>query len=99
MTNKESLIQNLQNKITCKLSCYRTNCDKHNGKDTCTEAICKYADIITTCDGKYVTINNNGILHVLRNDEYWRHQDLIGDKYVLSLVQRIAELEEKYEKE
>ena len=53
---------------------------------------------IFTCDGKYKTINENGTLTVYRHGELWRKNDLIGDGYVLSLVQRIEELENKDKK-
>jgi Lar family restriction alleviation protein len=49
---------------------------------------------ISTCDGKYLTENNNGILTVLRHGKPW-NRNFNGDGYVLSLVQRIEELEEK----
>ncbi len=48
--------------------------------------------IIVTGSGKYRTENNNGILKVYRNDKEW-DRNLIGDKYILSLVERIEELE------
>lgn len=48
--------------------------------------------IIVTGDGKYTTTNNNGTLSVLRNNQYW-NRNFIGDGYVLSLVQRIEDLE------
>ena len=56
-----------------------------------------------TCDGKYTTTNDAGHLKVWRHDtecegEVWREEDLIGDGYVLSLVQRIEELEDEIHK-
>ena len=57
---------------------------------------------IVTGDGKYTTTNENGHLKVYRYikecPEVWREQDLIDDGYVLSLVQRIEELEEQLKK-
>lgn len=50
--------------------------------------------VIVTGDRKYETHNNNGRLTVLRNGQPWE-RNLIGDGYVLSLVQRIEELEEQ----
>jgi hypothetical protein len=52
---------------------------------------------IVTGDGKYVTIDQDGILRVFRNGAFdvWRGPDLVGDGYVLSLVQKIEDLEEK----
>jgi len=52
-----------------------------------------------TYDGKYTTTNDNGKLRVYRHDKeckkVWREDDLIGDGYVLSLVQRIEDLEDE----
>jgi hypothetical protein len=50
---------------------------------------------IKTGDGKYVTLEEAGHLRVYRNGvpSVWREDDLIGDGYVLSLVQRIEDLE------
>ena len=54
---------------------------------------------IITADGKYTTTNENGHLKVYRYKEedskIWREDSLIGDGYVLSLVQRIEELEDE----
>lgn len=47
---------------------------------------------IITGDGKYKTVNNNGILTVYRHGELWRKEGLLGDKYVLSLVHEIEDL-------
>lgn len=52
-------------------------------------------EIIYTDSKKYKTVNNNGLLTVYRNDELWMDKELIGNKYVLSLVHKILELEEK----
>lgn len=54
-------------------------------------------DRIVTGGGKYKTVNDNGRLYVYRNEIPWpeKEKDLIGDGYVLSLVQRIEELESK----
>lgn len=43
---------------------------------------------------KYEITNNNGILSVTRNGEQW-NRSLVGDKFVLALVERIEELETK----
>ena len=43
---------------------------------------------------KYEITNTNGILSVTRNGEFW-DRNLVGDKFVLALVQRIEELETK----
>ncbi len=44
-------------------------------------------------DGKYTVIHENGVnLHALRHGKPWR--DLPGDGLILSLVQRVEELEE-----
>jgi len=45
-------------------------------------------------NGKYCTENNNGILTVYRNGKEW-NRNLIGDGYVLSLIQRIEDLEDQ----
>jgi hypothetical protein len=50
--------------------------------------------IISTCDGKYKTENNNGILTVLRHNKPW-DRNFKGDSYVLSLVQKIEDIEEE----
>lgn len=47
---------------------------------------------IVTGEGKYITTNNNGVLSVLRNKVDW-NRNFLGDGYVLSLVQRIEDLE------
>ena len=55
-------------------------------------------EIIYTDNKKYKTVNNNGILTVYRNDELWMestHPNICGSKYILSLVQRIIELEKQ----
>jgi hypothetical protein len=54
---------------------------------------------ISLCDGKYSVINDNGKLIIHRHNERWpeKEKDYIGDGFVLSLVQKIEELEEKYE--
>lgn len=46
-------------------------------------------EIIYSDNGKYKTVNNNGILTVYRNGELWMDKELIGNKYILSLVQEI----------
>jgi len=55
-----------------------------------------------TANRKYITTNENGHLKVYRYEEecpeVWREEDLIGDKYVLSLVQRIEELEDEIQR-
>lgn len=52
---------------------------------------------ITVGDGKYTVSHNNGVgLKALRNGEEWR--ELSGDGLVLSMVQRIEELEEQVKK-
>lgn len=50
---------------------------------------------VVTCNNKYKTINDNGILSVYRYNELWKKDELIGDKYVLSLIQQIEQLEDK----
>ena len=53
---------------------------------------------IVTCGGKYRTVNSDGVLKVYRYEkttEPWRKADLVGDGYILSLVQRIEELEDE----
>lgn len=52
--------------------------------------------MISTADGKYKSKFEDGKITVLRHDKPWpeKDKDLIGDGYVLSLVQRIEELEE-----
>jgi hypothetical protein len=54
-------------------------------------------DRIKTGGGKYETGNDNGRLYVYRNGMPWleKEKDLVGDGYVLSLVQRIEDLESK----
>ena len=52
-------------------------------------------EVIYTDGKKYKTVNNNGILTVYRNEELWMDKELIGNKYVLSLVQRVYELEQE----
>jgi len=49
--------------------------------------------VTVTCGGKYKTINDNGKLTIYRNDFLW-NRNLNGDGYILSLVQRIEELED-----
>ena len=53
-------------------------------------------NIIYSCDDKYKTLNDNGKLLVWRNGKRWydKEKDLIGEGYVLSLVQKIEELQE-----
>lgn len=55
-------------------------------------------EIVYTDGKKYKTVNNNGVLTVYRHEELWMNRELIGNKYVLSLVQRIIELEEENKK-
>jgi len=52
--------------------------------------------MISTADGKYKTKFENGKITVLRHNQPWpeKDKDLIGDGYVLSLIQRIEDLEE-----
>jgi len=87
--------------------CYEDKCPYHcQDEPGCYEDECMVKgrmDPITikTCDGKYVTVSNMGHLKVYRHPEdevltdkeVWREDDLIGDKYVLSLVQKIEHLE------
>ncbi|AHK11189.1 hypothetical protein S14_77 [Shewanella sp. phage 1/4] len=56
---------------------------------------------IDLCDGKYTYILDEvtGVQEVLRYGEPWRKDDLIGDNLVLSMAQRIVELEEELYKE
>lgn len=42
--------------------------------------------------GKYTITNDNGVLSVTRNGDFWEIS-LVGDGLVLALVQRIEELE------
>ena len=99
LTDKELLIQEISSKLGSmpKVLCGNLKCELHEKQQagSCSRKICRFADIIYTHEKKYLTINNCGHLIVFRNEEYWREHDLVGDKYVLSLVQRIAELEEK----
>lgn len=55
-------------------------------------------EIIYTDNKKYKTVNNNGLLTVYRNEELFMDKELVGNKYVLSLVHRILELEEENKK-
>ena len=52
--------------------------------------------LISLSEGKYHVENNNGILKAYRNNEPWNEmtESLIGNKFVLSLVNKIEELEE-----
>ena len=54
-------------------------------------------ELIPLYDGKYQVKNNNGILEVYRHGERWpeKEKQLIGDAFVLSLVQKIEELQEE----
>lgn len=54
----------------------------------------RYIDLY---DGKYGVINNNGILKIFRHRERWeeKEKDYVGDGFVLSLVEKIEELQEK----
>lgn len=54
---------------------------------------------INLYDGKYSVENNNGILTVYRNGEIWDRRDLIGDGFVLALVQEIEKLKEDLQHE
>lgn len=58
----------------------------------------KVEEIIYTDNKKYKTVNNNGLLTVYRNEELWMDKELVGNKYILSLVHRILELEEENKK-
>lgn len=49
---------------------------------------------ISSGEGKYYTTFDNGRLIITRHGELWR--DATGDGYILSLVQRIEELESLY---
>ena len=55
--------------------------------------------MITLADGKYGVRNVNGLLYVYRHGEPWltKQAEITGDNFVLALVQRIEELEEKLE--
>jgi hypothetical protein len=55
-----------------------------------------FDNAIYSCDYKYKTVNDNGKLLVWRNGERWydKENDLVGDGYVLSLVQKIEDLQE-----
>lgn len=55
-------------------------------------------EVIYTDGKKYKTVNNNGLLTVYRNEELWMDKELVGNKYILSLVHRILELEEENKK-
>lgn len=55
-------------------------------------------EVIYTDGKKYKTVNNNGLLTVYRNEELFMDKELVGNKYVLSLVHRILELEEENKK-
>ncbi len=54
-------------------------------------------ELISLCGGKYSVKNNNGVLEVYRHGERWpeKEKQLIGDGFVLALVQEIEELKEK----
>lgn len=47
---------------------------------------------ISICDGKYLVTNENGIITVKRHGEDWARNDLVGDGFVLALVQEIERL-------
>jgi hypothetical protein len=55
---------------------------------------------ITLLDGKYSVINHNGMLPIYRHEgsSTARDRDLVGDDFVLALVQEIEELRECLEK-
>lgn len=59
----------------------------------------KESKLIQLSDGKYSVKNNNGILEVYRHGERWpeKEKQLIGDGFVLSLVQQIEKLEDLLE--
>ena len=51
-------------------------------------------------DGKYIILNDNGVLKAYRHGDYltpWREADLVGDGLILALVQRVEELEDALE--
>jgi hypothetical protein len=51
-------------------------------------------------DGKYIILNDNGVLKAYRHGDYltpWREADLVGDGLILALVQRVEELEDDLE--
>ncbi len=50
--------------------------------------------VIITGDGKYQTEHDNGRITVYRHTRRW-DRNFLGDGYVLSLVQRIEDLEEQ----
>jgi hypothetical protein len=52
------------------------------------------AELLSLCDGKYQVKNNSGILEVYRHGERWpeKEKQLIGDGFVLALVQEIEDL-------
>lgn len=52
-------------------------------------------EVIYTDNKKYKTVNNNGLLTVYRNEELFMDKELVGNKYVLSLVHRILKLEQE----
>jgi hypothetical protein len=54
----------------------------------------KVSRTIITTNGKYRTVNKYGILTVYRNGKEW-NRNLKGDKYILSLIQRIEDLEDQ----
>lgn len=56
----------------------------------------KEPKLIQLYDGKYSVKNNNGILEVYRHGERWpeKEKQLIGDGFVLSLVQQIEKMKE-----
>jgi hypothetical protein len=57
-------------------------------------------ELISLYDGKYQVKNNNGVLEVYRHGERWpeKEKQLIGDGFVLALVQEIEELKFLYTK-
>ena len=57
------------------------------------------SELISLYDGKYQVKNNNGSLEVYRHGERWHEKEkqLIGDGFVLALVQEIEKLKEELE--
>ena len=57
------------------------------------------SELITLYAGKYHVKNNNGILEVYRHGERWpeKEKQLIGDGFVLALVQALETMKAKLE--
>jgi len=57
------------------------------------------SELISLYDGKYQVKNNNGVLEVYRHGERWpeKEKQLIGDGFVLALVQALEKMKEELE--